>query len=144
MTRFIEGLDRTQTSLLPACVDDYVGEESPVRAIDTFIDMLDLAALGFDVESNATGRPAYHPATMLKLYLYGYLNQVQSSRRLERECGRNLELIWLTRSLKPDFKDNRRLPQGQRSRRPQGVPAVRRTLPRHRSTRCQDRHYRRQ
>lgn len=68
MTRFIESLDRTQTSLLPAYVDDYVSEESPVRAIDTFIDMLDLAALGFDVESNATGRPAYHPATMLKLY----------------------------------------------------------------------------
>lgn len=104
MTRFIEGLDRTQTSLLPACVDDYVGEESPVRAIDTFIDMLDLAALGFDVEPNATGRPAYHPATMLKLYLYGYLNQVLSSRRLERECGRNLELIWLLGRLKPDFK----------------------------------------
>jgi transposase len=104
MTRFIEGLDRTQTTLLPECVDDYVGEESPVRAIDAFIDMLDLAALGFDIEPEATGRPGYHPATMLKLYLYGYLNQVQSSRRLERECGRNLELIWLTGRLKPDFK----------------------------------------
>jgi transposase len=104
MSRFIEGLDRTQTTLLPECVDDYVGEESPVRAIDAFIDMLDLASLGFDVEPEVTGRPGYHPATMLKLYLYGYLNQVQSSRRLERECGRNLELIWLTCRLKPDFK----------------------------------------
>jgi transposase len=104
MTRFIEGLDRTQTTMLPDCIDDYVGEGSPVRAIDVFIDMLDLAALGFDVEPEATGRPGYHPATMLKLYLYGYLNQVQSSRRLERECGRNLELIWLTGRLKPDFK----------------------------------------
>ena len=104
MTRFIEGLDRTQTTLLPECVDDYVGEDSPVRAIDAFIDMLDLGTLGFDVRAEATGRPGYHPATMLKLYLYGYLNQVQSSRRLERECGRNLELIWLTGRLKPDFK----------------------------------------
>ena len=76
-----------------ACIDDYVGAESSVRAIEAFIDMLDLAALGFDVEPEATGRPGYHPAMMLKLYLYGYLNQVQSSRRLERECGRNLEVI---------------------------------------------------
>jgi transposase len=104
MTRFIEGLDRNQTTLLPECVDDYVNEHNPVRAIDGFIDMLDLAALGFDVEPEPTGRPGYHPATMLKLYLYGYLNQVQSSRRLERECARNLELIWLTGRLKPDFK----------------------------------------
>lgn len=104
MTRFIEGLDRSQTSLLPACIDDYVDESNPARAIDAFIDMLDLATLGFDVEPEVTGRPGYHPATMLKLYLYGYLNQVQSSRRLERECARNLELIWLTGQLKPDFK----------------------------------------
>ncbi|MBN9277117.1 MAG: transposase, partial [Hyphomicrobium sp.] len=104
MTRFIAGLDRRQMTLLPECVDDYVGEDSPVRAVDAFIDMLDLGAIGFDVEPEATGRPGYHPATMLKLYLYGYLNQVQSSRRLERECGRNLELIWLTGRLKPDFK----------------------------------------
>jgi len=104
MTRFIEGLDRTQTTLLPDCVDDYVGDDSPVRAIEAFIDMLDLASLGFSIEPEATGRPGYHPATMLKLYLYGYLNQVQSSRRLERECGSNLELIWLTGRLRPDFK----------------------------------------
>ena len=104
MKRFIEGLDRSQTSLLPDCIDDYVDEDNPVRAIDAFVDMLDLASIGFNVEPEATGRPGYHPSTMLKLYLYGYLNQVQSSRKLERECGRNLELIWLTGRLKPDFK----------------------------------------
>lgn len=104
MKRFIEGLDRSQTSLLPACIDDYVDDDNPVRAIDAFIRMLDLAALGFDVEPEETGRPGYHPATLLRIYLYGYLNQVQSSRRLERECARNLELIWLTGQLKPDFK----------------------------------------
>jgi transposase len=104
MKRFIEGLDRSQTTLLPDCVDDYVGQANPVRAIDAFIDMLDLAALGFDVEPDAPGRPGYHPAAILRIYVYGYLNQVQSSRRLERECARNLELIWLTGRLKPDFK----------------------------------------
>jgi transposase len=104
MKRFIEGLDRSQTTLLPDCIDDYVDEDNPVRAVDGFVDMLDLAALGFDIEPEVTGRPGYHPATMLKLYVYGYLNQVQSSRRLERECGRNLELIWLMGRLKPDFK----------------------------------------
>jgi transposase len=104
MKRFIEGQDRNQSTLLPDCIEDYVEADNPVRAVDAFIDMLDLATLGFNVEPEATGRPGYHPATMLKLYLYGYLNQVQSSRRLERECGRNLELIWLTGRLKPDFK----------------------------------------
>ena len=90
--------------LLPECVDDYVDENSPVRAIDAFADILDLEALGFNAQAAATGRPGYHPGLMLRIYLYGYLNQVQSSRRLERECGRNLELIWLTGRLKPDFK----------------------------------------
>ena len=104
MARFIEGLDRDQTSLLPACIDDYVDDQNPVSAIDAFVGILDLAALGFNVAPEATGRPGYHPSTMLKLYLYGYLNQVQSSRRMERECGRNLELIWLMGRLKPDFK----------------------------------------
>jgi len=103
MTRLIEGLDRSQTSLLPACIDDYVGGDHPVRAIDAFVGMLDLGLLGFDVIPDMTGRPGYHPATLLKIYLYGYLNQVQSSRRLERECSPNLELIWLTGQLKPDF-----------------------------------------
>jgi transposase len=104
MAHFIEGLDRQQTMLLPEHLDDYVDENSHVRAIDAFVDMLDLAVLSFSVQPAATGRPGYHPGLMLRIYLYGYLNQVQSSRRLERECGRNLELIWLTGRLKPDFK----------------------------------------
>ncbi len=104
MAGFIEGADRQQAMLLPACLDDYVCEDSPVRAIDAFVDMLDLAALGFKELAEPTGRPGYCPGLMLRIYLYGYLNQVQSSRRLERECGRNLELIWLTGQLKPDFK----------------------------------------
>lgn len=104
MTQFIEGLDRQQAMLLPECLDDYVDENSPVRAIDAFADLLDLAVLGFNAMPAATGRPGYHPGLLLRIYLYGYLNQIQSSRRLERECGRNLELVWLTGRLKPDFK----------------------------------------
>src|SRR5271163_5083419 len=105
MKRFVEGADRGQSTLFPALLDDYVGEDNPVRAIDVFVDGLDLVKLGFDgVEPLATGRPAYHPATQLKIYLYGYLNRVQSSRRLERECQRNIELVWLTGRLMPDFK----------------------------------------
>jgi transposase len=105
MGRFIEGADRQQATLLPDTIEDYVGEENPVRVIDAFVEVLDLAALGFNgVMPEETGRPSYHPATMLKIYVYGYLNQVQSSRGLERECHRNLELIWLTGRLAPDFK----------------------------------------
>ncbi len=104
MGQFIEGIERHQVMLLPECLDDYVGLGSPVRAIDAFLEMLDLVVLGFNAVPAATGRPGYHPGVMLRIYLYGYLNQVQSSRRLERECGRNLELIWLTGRLKPDFK----------------------------------------
>ncbi len=104
MTRFIEGAERGQSILLPECLDDYVDDDNAVRAIDAFVDMLNLTVLGFNVGPEPTGRSGYHPATMLKLYLYGYLNLVQSSLRLERECGRNLGLIWLTRRLKPDFK----------------------------------------
>ena len=89
MKRFIEGVDRNQTTLFPERLDDCVGEDNSVRAIDAFVDALDLGALGFDVMAEATGRPGYHPATMLEIYVYGYLNQVQSSRRLERECGRD-------------------------------------------------------
>lgn len=103
MGRFIEGCDRREQLLLPPCVDDYVAEDSAVRIVDVFVDALDLAALGF-ADAAATGRPGYHPATLLKLYIYGYLNQVQSSRRLEREAGRNVELMWLTGKLAPDFK----------------------------------------
>lgn len=105
MGRFVEGDDRSQSTLLPACLDDYVTEDNPVLVVDAFIDELDLLALGFTgVQPASTGRPAYHPATLLKIYLYGYLNRVQSSRRLEREAGRNMELMWLTGRLAPDFK----------------------------------------
>jgi transposase len=90
MAQFIEGLDRQQSMFLPEHLDDYVDENSPVRAIDAFADLLDLSTLGFNAQAAATGRPGYHPGLMLRIYLYGYLNQVQSSRRLERECGRNL------------------------------------------------------
>jgi len=105
MKRFVEGQDRRQGVLLPEFLDDWVSEENPVRAIDVFVDELDLAGLGFaGVEPAATGRPGYHPGLLLKLYVYGYLNQVASSRRLEREAGRNVELMWLTGRLAPDFK----------------------------------------
>jgi transposase len=104
MKRFIEGRDRAQSTLFPERLDEAIGADNPVRVVDAFIDVLDLAERGFDVEPEATGRPGYHPATMLKIYLYGYLNQVQSSRRLERECQRNVELMWLVGQLTPDFK----------------------------------------
>jgi transposase len=105
MTRFVVGDDRGQSTLFPERLDDYLGDDNPVRAVDVFVDELDLARLGFGgVAPEATGRPAYHPATLLKIYVYGYLNRVQSSRRLERECQRNIELVWLTGRLMPDFK----------------------------------------
>ena len=105
MKRFVEGEDRQQTTLLPDSLEDYVTDDNPVRVIDVFIDDLDLGALGFaGVVPEATGRPSYHPATLLKIYLYGYLNRIQSSRRLEREAQRNIELMWLTGRLMPDFK----------------------------------------
>ena len=103
MKRFVEGADRGQSTLLPECLDDWIDEDNPVRVIDAFVDALDLARLGFDgVEPAATGRPAFHPSVLLKLYIYGYLNRVQSSRRLECEAGRNLELLWLLGRLVPD------------------------------------------
>src|SRR4030081_750631 len=105
MHRFIDGEDRMQQALLPHSLEDYVGEENPVRVIEVFIDELDLVALGFSGMTPAvTGRPAYHPSTLLKIYLYGYLNRVQSSRRLEREAQRNIEVMWLTGRLAPAFK----------------------------------------
>jgi len=105
MKRFIEGQDRSQVTLLPECLDDYIGEDNPVRVVDAFIDELDLDALGFEgATAAATGRPAYHPSVLLKVYVYGYLNRIQSSRRLEREAQRNVELMWLTGRLAPDFK----------------------------------------
>ena len=104
MSGFIKGEDRNQATLFPERLDDYIAEDSAVRVIDVFLDQLDLSGLGFKTEPNDTGRPAYHPSTMLKIYVYGYLNRVQSSRRLEREAQRNIELMWLTERLAPDFK----------------------------------------
>lgn len=105
LKRFIEGEDRTQITLLPECLDDYVAEDNPVRVVEVFVDELELGALGFDgVDPAATGRPAYHPSVLLKIYIYGYLNRIQSSRRLEREAQRNVERMWLTGRLTPDFK----------------------------------------
>jgi transposase len=105
MKRFVAGADRTQSALLPECLDDFIDESNPVRVIDAFVDALNLAELGFEsVEPAATGRPSYHPSVLLKLYIYGYLNRVQSSRRLEREAGRNVEVMWLLGRLAPDHK----------------------------------------
>ncbi len=105
MKRFVEGMDRGQSTLFPECLEDWVDENNPVRVIDVFVDELDLGELGFDgIAPEATGRPSYHPSVLLKLYIYGYLNRVQSSRRLEREAGRNVEVMWLTGRLLPDHK----------------------------------------
>ena len=105
MKRFVQGECRTQSTLLPERLDDYVSDTNPVRVVDVFVDELDLSKLGFEgVDPAATGRPAYHPASLLKIYIYGYLNRVQSSRRLEKETQRNVELMWLTGRLMPDFK----------------------------------------
>ena len=105
MSRFIDEADRSEGTLLPAQLEEYVSEENPVRVMDAFVGELDLTRLGFEgMEPQATGRPGYHPATMLKIYLYGYLNRIQSTRRLEREAQRNLELMWLVGRLAPDFK----------------------------------------
>jgi transposase len=105
MARFIEGVSRSQATLFPERLDDFVGDDNPVRVIDAFVEQLDLYGLGFDrAEPEATGRPGYHPSVRLKLYIYGYLNRVQSSRRLEREAGRNVEVMWLAGRLVPDHK----------------------------------------
>jgi transposase len=105
MRRFVEGTDRSQATLFPECLADWIDENNPAQVIDVFVEELDLAALGFDgVTPEVTGRPSYHPSVLLKLYLYGYLNRVQSSRRLEREAGRNVEVMWLTGRLIPDHK----------------------------------------
>lgn len=105
MGRFVKGADRSQLTLLPDCLEDWVGDDNSVHVIDAFVEALDLCALGFSgVAAKATGRPSYHPSVLLKLYIYGYLNWVQSSRRLEREAGRNVEVMWLTGRLAPDHK----------------------------------------
>src|SRR5256714_1718773 len=105
MRRFVEGADRGQSTLFPDCLEDWIGEDNPVRVTAVFADELDLAELGFSgVDPEVTGRPSYHPSVLLKLYIYGYLNRVQSSRRLEREALRNVEVMWLTGRLVPDHK----------------------------------------
>ena len=105
MKRFVDGVDRGQATLFPECLEDWINEDNPVRVIDVFVEELDLAELGFGrVDPKVTGRPSYHPSVLLKLYIYGYLNRVQSSRRLEREAGRNVEVMWLTSRLVPDHK----------------------------------------
>jgi transposase len=105
MTHFVEGEDRTQSTLFPERLDEYIGEDNPVRVIEVFVDALDLESLGFERhQARAMGRPPYHPSTLLKLYIYGYLNRIQSSRRLERETQRNVEVMWLTQRLMPDHK----------------------------------------
>ncbi len=105
MKRFVEGTDRSQSTLFPECLEDWIGEDNPVRVIEAFVETLGLGELGFSgVDPKATGRPAYHPSVLLKLYIYGYLNRVQSSRRLEREADRNVEVMWLTGRLVPDHK----------------------------------------
>ena len=103
MKRFIEGDDREQGVLFPDHLEDFVGEDNPVRAVDAFVDALTLVDIGFS-DAAATGRPGYHPAVLLKIYVYGYLNRIQSRRRLELEAGRNVEMMWLTGRLAPDFK----------------------------------------
>jgi hypothetical protein len=120
MRRFVEGTDRGQSTLFPECQGDWIGEDNPVRVIDVFVEEIDLGELGFSgVEPEATGRPSYHPSVLLKLYIYGYLNRVQSSRRLEREAGRNVEVMWLTGRLVPI---TRRLPTSARTT---AVPSAR-------------------
>ena len=105
MKRFVEGIDRGQSTLFPECVEDWISEDNPVRVIEVFVDALDLVEMAFEgVDPAATGRPAYHPSVLLKLYIYGYLNRVQSSRWLELEAGRNLEVMWLLGRLAPDHK----------------------------------------
>jgi transposase len=105
MPRFVEGQDRHQVTLLPKSLDEFIAYDNGVRVVDAFVNELDLPSLGFDgARPDETGRPGYHPAVLLKVYIYGYLNRVQSSRRLERECQRNVELMWLTGRLFPDFK----------------------------------------
>src|SRR5271169_4680969 len=122
MTRFVVGDDRSQSTLFPERLDEYLGDDNPVRAIDVFVDELDLGKLGFGgVEPEVTGRPAYHPATLLKIYVYGYLNRVQSSRRLERVPAQH-RVGMADRPADAGLQDDSRLPQGQRRSHPQGLP----------------------
>ncbi len=144
MKRFVEGVDRSQSTLFPDRLEDWIGADNPVRVIDVFVDELDLGGLGLGrVEPLATGRPSYHPCALLKLYIYGYLNRVQSSRRLEREAGRNVEVMWLVGRLVPDHKTIANFRKGSKDQElirginspengpsdPQGLRQVCRALP---------------
>ena len=130
MKRFVEGVDRDQAVLFPECLEDWVDQNNAVRVIEAFVEALELGDLGFGgVDPKSTGRPAYHPSVLLKLYIYGYLNRVQSSRRLEREAGRNVEVMWLTGRLVPDHKTIADFPIGQPPGDPQSLRPVRHALP---------------
>ena len=130
MRRFVEGTDRGQNTLFPEYLEDWIDENNPVQVIDVFVDELDLAELGFGgVAPEATGRPSYHPSVLLKLYIYGYLNRVQSSRRLEREAGRNVEVMWLTSRLAPDHKTIADFRKDNGPRHPPGLRSVCGALP---------------
>jgi transposase len=143
MRRFVEEVDRGQWTLLPECLDDFIDESNPVRVIDAFVDALDLAEMSFEgVEPAATGRPSYHPSVLLKLYIYGYLNRVQSSRRLEREAGRNIEVMWLLSRLAPDHKTIADFRKDNGLGASQGLCALCRTLPRDGSSRDGERRHR--
>ena len=127
----IDGIDRDQITMFPEALDDYIHEDNPVRFVDAFVGNLDLSSLGFQRVTTAdTGRPPYHPGDLLRLYIYGYLNRVRSSRRLEKETNRNVELMWLLRRLTPDFpgqdlrQDHRRLSPGQSQSNPKGLPLL--------------------
>src|SRR2546421_99522 len=131
MRRFVEGVDRGQTTLFPECLEDWIDEGNPVRAIDTFVEKLDLSGLGFDgVAPEATGRPSYHPSGLLKLYIYGYLNRIQSSRRLEREAGRKSGSDLAAATAGARRQDDCRFSQGQWTGDQEGVRSVRRSVPR--------------
>src|SRR5271166_3487219 len=132
----IQGCDRNQTLLLPNSVDDYIGPDNPIRFVDAFVEQLDLQGVGFfRVEPKETGRPGYHPADLLKLYIYGYLNRVRSSRRLKAESRRNLEVMWLLRGLTPDFQNDRRFSQGCPRRIQASLSRVRVAVPQTRALR---------
>jgi hypothetical protein len=130
MNRFVPCEERTQDTFLPSRLEDYVTDDNPVRVIDVFVGALDLTKLGFEgMTPQATGRPGYHPSTLLKIYLYGYLNRIQSSRRLERETQRNVERMWLTGPIDAGLQDDCQFPQGQRPGDPRCVLTVHRALP---------------
>ena len=144
MNRFIEGVGRSQVTLFPDRLEDWIGDDHPVRVIDAFVDALDLNGLGFErATAAATGRPGYHPSVLLKLHIYGYLNRVQSSRRLEREAGRNVEVMWLTGRLVPDHKTIADFRKDNGAAAPQGLRAVRRAVPSDRPSVGRQRRHRR-